>query len=174
MIDFDTLVVNNKFTNSVGSSYSEDGFTIFAASGGLFNTGTLASRFTGSTALINGSANGIIELAQTNGNPFTLTSIHLAEFTRPFNPSVTFLGNLFGGGTVTQTFTLDGIAFGAETFAFSNVFTNLTSVTWAQVSPFHQFDNIVVDGMVSVPEPGTLFLLGSGLLVGAAFRKRFK
>ena len=25
-----------------------------------------------------------------------------------------------------------------------------------------------------VPEPGTLLLLGSGLLVGAAFRKRFK
>jgi len=186
VIDFESLMVNDAVTihTIFGSTYSEDGFTL-TTGGSLRFFGNLDSRFSGSTALFNGVPNGITELTQTNGNPFTLTSIDLAELNGSNVASVTFLGNLFGGGTVTQTFTLDGMAFGAETFSFSNVFTNLTSVTWVQERPFHQFDNIGIDyngiyleakDLASTPEPATLTLLGIGLLGGgvARFRKRFK
>ena len=46
------------------------------------------------------------------------------------------------GSTVTATLTTDGVA-GFQTFAFEG-FTDLVSLSWVQVSPFHQFDNIVL------------------------------
>lgn len=151
----------------VGDTYtSMHGFTLTAISA-FRVVGESALNWSGSAALNNDSFDDdkITTLTQTNGNPFTLTSIDLAELCLGFGicpsgaPSVTFTGNLFGGGTVTQTFTLDGIEetsrpfLALETFSFRSDFTNLTSVTWSQVVPFHQFDNIVVDGMGSAPGP---------------------
>lgn len=158
MIDVQSLEhVDNSF-NIQGTSYAEDGFVITGTSLGTF--GTLESRSTGSTALVEDTIGGVIELRSSDGSPFDLISIDLAELNGPSVAVVTFTGDLVGGGTVTQAFSLDGAAFGPEIFSFGPGFKDLTAVRWTQVSPFHQFDNIVAE----VPEPSSGALIFAGTL----------
>lgn len=100
-IDFESLLHVDSSLVDHGTSYSEDGFTLSQPGGqpffGLNTFGTLASAFSGSTALLSNTDNGVTEL--------TLT----------------------GGGVIAQTFALDGIAFGAETFPFPPALDGTTS-----------------------------------------------
>jgi hypothetical protein len=112
--------------------------------------------------------------------PFSLLSIDLARenfYTTPVNfvpyPVVTFTGRLVGGGTVSQTFTVDQAEFAFATFEFGSDFTNLSSVSWRQPGTGqgqHQFDNIRV--MAAVPEPATLATAGLGLLMALGYAWR--
>ena len=179
-IDFQALEHVDTLQADHGTTYTEDGFTLtgtipFGGSSSFFSNGTLRttpSVYKGSTALFNGTISGITTLTANSGSAFNLFSIDLAELDN-LTSTVTFTGNLQAGGTVSQAFTMDGISgfgFGFETFNFSG-FTNVTSVTWQQFLPFHQFDNIVVS---AVPVPAAVWLFGSGLLglVGMARRKK--
>ncbi len=83
--------------------------------------------------------------------------------------TVTFTGTLLDTSTVTQSFTTDASFPVLQTFVFGAAFDSVTGVSWIQASPFHQFDNIVVD---QVPEPMTLTLLGAGLAGLGAMRRR--
>lgn len=107
-----------------------------------------------------------VSLSLTDGSLFGLTAVELADPNSPsLSPvSVSFIGYLTGGSTITQTFTTPGN--GANTFATytfdSNFASGLTSVDiftsrWAM-------DNLVF----VVPEPGVGSLTALGLLAFAA------
>jgi hypothetical protein len=144
--------------------YSADGVTLTAlppaqapnATPNFFSVGTLSSSFTGSISLYHHISTGEIVLTQTDGEPFTLISIDLAELPSfdqsgpiDFGPfRITFTGIRKNGKTVTATATVS--PFPTVTFFTFQGFTNLISVQWFQGSgggpglSTHQFDNIVV------------------------------
>lgn len=175
VIDFESLRMENNFANDVGTSYSEDGFTITQGFGEPFSFrsfGTDEFRFTGSTALYNNTVDGIITLTQDGGGAFGVTSIDLSELNGSESADVVFTGLLQGGGSVMETFTLDAI-FGIETFLFSSDFDNILSLSWVQSAGFHQFDNIVIANAGEVPLPAALPLFLTALAgFGAAARRK--
>lgn len=173
-IDFESLASDGDFMVEAGPTYSEDGFTFTNLSKNdsrsFLSAGSGKTQFyAGSAALVNNEHNGITKLTKDSSEVFDIFSIDLTEIDvdRLGPTTVDFIGNLSGGGTVNQSFSLDGV-FGFETFLFSG-FENLTSLTWTQTSDYHQFDNIMIDA--NVPEPGMLALLAIGL-AGVGFTRR--
>ena len=109
------------------------------------------------------------------GGAFTLNSIDIANnYLQSFSPGsapINFVGTKEGGGTVTFTYS-PPVDNNLHTVTFSN-FTDVVSVTWQQNFPYHQFDNVVLNGGVSeTPEPGKLALLTGAGLTGMAFVNR--
>jgi hypothetical protein len=106
-----------------------------------------------------------VSLSLTNGSLFGLRSVQLADPIAPsLSPvSISFVGYLFGGGTVTNTFTTPGN--GATTFA-TYTFNSDFSPTLTRVdilAPRWAMDNLVF----VIPEPGVGSLMASGLLTFA-------
>jgi hypothetical protein len=153
VIDFEALASSGTSVTFV-ASYSEDGFTLVDpdyAGNDAFGAPQSATTwfYVGpSTALVNNMApgsDGITMLTKDDGGTFDVSSIDLGEVDpeSPAPVAVPFTGTRADGSTVTTTFTTDGAA-GFETFTFDG-FTDLVSLSWAQQSPFHQFDNITLD-----------------------------
>lgn len=160
--------------NNQGFVVTQNGFTVtttgtngFASVSPNGNASNL--NYTGSVALLNNTSGGITTLTQNNGLTFTLNSIDIANVRLqslfPSMTTVTFIGNVQGGGVVTQTFTT-AMTNALQTVTFGSGFTNLTSVSFDQRAPGIQFDNIVVVGAApsAVPEPSQTAALGLGLL----------
>ena len=176
-IDFEMLASTTDTYVLAGPVYKEKTFSISNLSSSLADALASAGsgntdEYPGSAALFNNVPDGITELKKTSGDTFDLLSIDLTESTTTAASStITFTGNVFGGGTVTEPIDLDG-TFGFETLTFTG-FTNLTSVTWVNTFDYHSFDNIVLDTS-SVPVPAAAWLFGSGLvgLLGVARRKK--
>ncbi|WP_373546667.1 hypothetical protein [Chamaesiphon sp.] len=109
VLNFESLAVNNPILNDVGTTYTENGFTVSQVGNqrfqlGVWGTQSVASP--GSTALFNNPANGVIRLTQVGGGAFTLSSIDLANLlnSRTSTP-VTFSGLSADNSTTAQTFT---------------------------------------------------------------------
>ena len=147
VIDFQGLAHNDDTLVDHGFSYDEDGFNIRQDSGnpfGFFTFGTQEARYPGSTALFNNTVDGEIELRDTRNRPFSLLAMDVANLNNNGPMSVTFVGWLRGQVVATQTYTTNGSTNVLEGVVFSEDFRKVDLVTWTQVSPFHQFDNIRV------------------------------
>ena len=175
VIDFQALehaTAGQQVVPGTGKFYAENGYE-FASSAPVHNFatwGTLSANYLGSTALWNGDGTGVTgvtTLTRTGGGAFDLQSIDIGELTvsGPGVATVNFVGALFGGGTVSQSFTSDGVratGSGFETVLFAG-FTDVVSVSWLQVSPFIQFDNVTV-ASASIPEPAAALVLALAFL----------
>ena len=166
-IDFESLAHTDSNVMAHLEPYSEDGFILTAPVGNLLSNGTLRINFSGSTALFNGFVGGVQRISKDDGGAFSLISVDLSELNRT-QPTQVFTGFLAEGGTVTQQFTLDGVAFGPETFVFGSSFGNLTAVEWGGSAI--QYDNIVVGppNDVDIPALPTPAVLALALLLCAA------
>lgn len=172
VLDFESLAHDGEWTADAGYAHVEDGFLLSNLSSFSFTTwGTQSAFYTGSTALMNDNDAGVTQLTQVGGGLFSLSSVTLATafpYMTEDNVSITFLGTLGNGSTVSQTFSVaDGAA---QVFSFDSSFTNLASVSWANEAMYAQFDNINV---AAVPEPESYAMLLAGLgMIGAAMRRR--
>ena len=166
-----------------GKFYSEAGYD-FTSDAPLHNFatwGTASGNYFGSTALWNGDGTGvtgITRLTRTDGGAFDLLSIDIAELNLAGAgiAGVTFDAVFSGGGTTSASFTTDGSRATGDlssfqTFAFTG-FTDIVSVSWLQVTPFIQFDNVTVRSATDIPEPPAVGLFAAAVLALAVVGRR--
>ena len=150
--------------------------------------------FTGAENDFDGAFNGTthyftyehVTMTRIGGGTFSLLSFDAGEdFDFGFGrhaPTLSLTGFLSGGGSLTQSFAIDGLYDGTggiadfQQFILGPGWTDLISVefvgTGVPPSPDEQNNNFVLDNLaVATPEPGTLALLGLGL-AGLGFTRR--
>jgi hypothetical protein len=175
VIDFET----GSFQLSSGQTGSLEGFNFTA--GGLANAFLLApascipscisdgtqtlGAFNGATVTID----PILPGALFDLDSFDVAGTATSGSTRNAT-SIRVIGNLFGGGQVTQTFVMNPNAFQTLTLNFS--FVSLSSVEFdglqplGQNSPEFQLDNITYSP-ATVPEPASIVFFATVLLATA-------
>lgn len=138
-----------------------------------FTSGYWAHPDNGTTYLLYGAKNALA-FSLISSDFFDLVSVDLAEGVGTVGPvAVQFTGYRHDGSTVTNIFTTDGIMDGTgplndfETFHFGAEFSNLLRVEIP--TSYWALDNLVFS---IVPEPNTLALLSSGLLLWALSGRR--
>lgn len=178
VLDFQSLQMAGGGYQTIGTTYTEDGFTLTETGGfaTLSSTRTEDFRYQGSTALFDNYGGGFspVRLTKNDGGTFLLNSIELADLRggmmNPYAVNVTFTGTKADTTTVTQTFTTDAV-YGLETFTFTG-FSDLVNVDFEQSSPYHQFDNIVLNN--AVPAPNSLITGLLGVLPGVCLLLRHR
>ena len=119
------------YLSSVFPSYSEGGYNFDSSFLGLLSSPRQSSLAYAGSAGLGATALSTTTLSRADGAAFSLSSISLADFVSWPGPyDVTFVGHQVGGGTVTQTFNLNG------SHTFSNYtftgFDNLLSASWKE------------------------------------------
>ncbi|HSH85623.1 MAG: PEP-CTERM sorting domain-containing protein [Methylophilus sp.] len=182
---FEGLYQNNDEATFLEGAYEEAGFILTASNPTPYSFGTagaLNARFGGSTAIATYNY-GYMTLQNSSGAKFSLLSLDVAPVSLGGNDPYglnrivgevyqsTIYGLRVDGSIVSQVITLPN-ATSANVLTPVNIigFTELTRVEiHSYTLPGIQIDNLVLNTVSSVPEPGSvsLLLFGISLLVGA-------
>ena len=152
---------------SPGGPYTEAGFTLTPTdtNSAVFDAAFTGDRFPGDTTSWFGFA-ADNTITMTGPSPFNLASVDIGPSSLGSgNINATITADLFGGGTLSTTFT--GLT--SDTRETLN-WTGLTDVRFSVTSDAG-LDNISTD-IAGSPEPGSVFLLGAGLTAVALRRWR--
>lgn len=132
------------------SAYVEEGYVVRDLSGGpglwRYGTPSDAWQHRRSTAVFNTTVWGTTELARVDGLPFRFVEVTLVELDGPYRAPVTFVGERPDGTIVMASARTDGIAYGGDIVRLPATFGEVVAVRWHQEPPFHQFDDLIVDG----------------------------
>jgi len=168
-ITFDGPPVVAPGTGIVITKYSEGGM-VFMPLQGLDSLGRVGPGYPSDpqngSAFLKAGLGGSLMFSFANNSVFDLVSVDLAEYStvlanEPW--TVSFIGYYSDGGTVTTSFTTDGIIDGTGPLADFQTF-NFNSKDWSNLSRVEipsygwSLDNLVV----TVPEPGVFSLFGLG------------
>lgn len=182
VVDFEDVSLGTISSSSITSN----GYTIahtgsFASVSG--NSGQGATAFSGNgTKRFIAFNKSSLTLSESSGSIFDIFSFEGGEswINQPHQwaTQIRAVGTLFGGGTVTQIFDLDLIKdpiTGMQVFSFDNTFRGLISVAFDGIggNPEFSVDNLSVAVAATVPEPGSLALVGL-TLVGLVLVRRKK
>jgi hypothetical protein len=185
IIDFEDIAVSPG-ANDIGGDRISRGFLLDSP---LNHSHLLNATFgidSGSTYLaIDDTPNrNSVTLSPVGGGLFAISQVDLGEFAGAILQAhtVTVTGNLFGGGTIATTFTLDQVWDGTggaadfQTFTFDSSWANLQSATLqgagANFSGLNNSNGFAIDNIVvTVPEPAGFAFIATPFLV-ACFRHR--
>jgi hypothetical protein len=177
VVDFEDISVSAG-TNDIAGDRTSRGYFFDALTNHTHRVNNAFGVFNNTTYLVADDFNGVspLTMSPVGGGVFALNAADVAEWidVNETARTVSVTGNLFGGGTVNTTLTLDLIFDGAggapdfQTFAFGPTWTNLVSVVFKgngslTGNNYFSLDNIVTN---AVPEPTTLAMGGLFAVLG--------
>ena len=193
VVDFEDIQTERCWSFSPGRAVVSRGFSFSGIGDGLFSClpGVIGGNT--STALLNANGRSVLTMAAVDGAAFSLNAFFAGMRTGgPCSPACTILepyyaadgitvvGNLVGGGSISQWVSLDTTApFDFAEYLLPAGFTNLQSVvftaTGTSTAPEFLIDDIAASSVVATPEPSgaSMLLIGlSALLLKRRRRQR--